>query len=319
MPAAPVYRPDFIIAGAMKSGTTSLHHILAQHPQVFIPAPEIHFFCVDDIVEVPEAFGRYAGRWAFHDYGRDYERMLAWYEGFFKAAQPGQILGEDSTTYLASAKAPARIAALLPSVKLIFMLRDPVSRTYSHYWHLVRTGRAVHDFEKTLCHSPGHLLTRSFYKPQLQRYLAVFPSHQIKVVLFEEFVSQMQEVVDAISAFLELRTPIDLAALDTHRNAAGAPFSVTLQRLQNKMFRNHAMTPYRSHFPDAGLPQQGPWERLTFTLVRALRWLNRSSRPYPPMKPDTRAFLEKLFAKENQGLSDLLGRDVKPYWPYMDA
>lgn len=128
--------PDFIIAGAMKAGTTSLHHILKHHKHVFLPEDEIFFFDLDDIQQHPDFFMDARGKWIFHDYERHYQDYLEWYSSFFESADDGQVIGDDSTTYMASRKAPQRIARLLPDVKLIFMLRDPVVRAYSHYWHL---------------------------------------------------------------------------------------------------------------------------------------------------------------------------------------
>ena len=88
--------PHFIIAGAMKSGTTSLHYILNHHDNIFVPAGEIFFFDMDDIQQHPDFCMDIAGGWAFHDYEQGYNHYLEWYEDFFRGAVDGQILGEDS-------------------------------------------------------------------------------------------------------------------------------------------------------------------------------------------------------------------------------
>src|SRR5512139_536133 len=161
--------PDFIIIGAPKCGTSALHLILAHHPGVFIPDLEVYFFDVDDISIHPEFFQRRDG-FTLHDFDRDLDTYLDWYRSLFAGAAPGQLVGEDSTTYLASRRAPERIARLLPSVRLIAMLRDPVARAYSNYWHNVRRARTARSFEETLRLEPGSLLTRGFYAEQLARY-----------------------------------------------------------------------------------------------------------------------------------------------------
>jgi hypothetical protein len=187
--------PDFIIVGAMKSGTTSLHNILASHPDIYIPQREIHFFDIDDITQHPDFFFFSDGKWYYPDLEKNSEKYLEWYGSFFSNAKVTQKIGEDSTTYLASNKAPARIVNLLPKVKIIIMLRDPASRTYSHYWHLVRTGRGIHTFEDSLRIMPGTLIQRSLYKDQIQRYLGYFPQENIHFILFEEFIQEINGCV----------------------------------------------------------------------------------------------------------------------------
>ena len=121
--------PDLILVGAPKCGTTSLHAMLALHPDVFIPEYEVFFFDVDDVMIHPDFFFHRSGS-SFHDYEGEFEEYLAWYRSLFTSAEPGQIIGEDTTTYLCSHYAPTRIAELLPDVKLIALLRDPVDRAY---------------------------------------------------------------------------------------------------------------------------------------------------------------------------------------------
>ena len=133
--------PDFIIAGAMKSGTTSLHQILASDPRIFIPGREIFFFDMDDLSLHSDFWYRDGDGWLTQRYSPSDPGTLAWYAAFFAAARDSQWIGEDSTSYLASAKAPERIATFLPNAKILLLLRDPAARAYSHYWHLVRTGR----------------------------------------------------------------------------------------------------------------------------------------------------------------------------------
>ena len=129
--------PDFIIGGAPKCGTTSLHFILAQNPAVGIPEDEVHFFDADDPIGHPDfLFGRPGGL-DWYDPCPGNVESLAWYASRFADFTDKPMIGEDSTIYLQSEVAAARIAETLPEVRLIFMLRDPVKRAYSQYWHLV--------------------------------------------------------------------------------------------------------------------------------------------------------------------------------------
>ncbi len=314
--------PDFIIIGAQKSGTSSLHSILAHHPRVFIPEREVFFFDVDDVEQHPDFFVRTRGGWTDHDFERDFDRYLDWYRSLFEDARPGQIIGEDSTTYLASRAAPGRIAAMLPQVKLIALLRDPVTRAYSHYWHAVSTGRATMTFEQSLQRARGNLITRGRYLEQLERYLAHFGRERLQILLFEEFVSDEQSAVDGVCAFLGLEPGVDLSTVDPHRNRASPPLSLPARLLVNRLFQRFTAKSYRGRIPN--MPSYDPGSLASrierHPLARRLADGYESLRPrrrYPPMRPETRAHLEGVFRRANAGLSDLVGRDVSEHWPYM--
>ena len=315
--------PDFIIAGAMKAGTTSMHHILNHHDDVFIPRREIHFFDMDDVQQHPDFFWDDSGNWTFHDYEHHYKDYLAWYGNFFQGAADGQIIGEDSTTYMASSKAPARITRLLPHVKLIFMLRNPVTRAYSHYWHLVNSGRAIYDFEGTLRHTPGTILQRGYYKEHIERITQYFPRDQLKFVIFEEFTKNVQAIVDDVCGFLGLQTTIETGKVDTHQHIGMAPRSLRLKLRANRINRKAAERIYQGYLPTPGIKKQktSSFGRFIEDFSPSMvinKIVNRTPKQkYPSMAADVRQFLEKLYAKENMGLGDLIGLDIERYWPYM--
>ena len=101
--------PEFIIGGAMKSGTTTLHQILVKHPDVFMANDELGFFDMDSIVEHPD-FNFFDGNtWHTQKIDQDLTSVWKWYSDKFKDANEGQIKWEDSTTYLSFALAAKRI------------------------------------------------------------------------------------------------------------------------------------------------------------------------------------------------------------------
>ena len=105
--------PGFLIIGAQKSGTTTLFAMLGTHPQLTRPTDkEVHYFSLH------------------------YERGEAWYRRHFK----GEIAFEASPYYIFHPAAPERIRATIPNAKLIAILRDPVQRSISHYFHSVLKG-----------------------------------------------------------------------------------------------------------------------------------------------------------------------------------
>ncbi len=308
--------PDFIICGAMKAGTTSLNYILNFHESIFILPREIFFFDIDDIQQHPDFFVQVPGNgWTFHDYERDFDEYVGRYRSLFEDARDGQLIGEDSTTYLASKKAPVRIAELLPNVKLIFLLRDPVTRAYSHYWHDVRTGRAIYNFEKTIQYMQGVVLQRGCYKRQIERYRKYFPADNIKIIIFEEFINNIQAQVDDVCEFIGLDDAVDITQINTHRNIATFPRFRRLQLLHNKIFRRLASQQYLNRQPGMAFKGHGKLLGAMDKVVKRVN-LTRNSR-YPAMTSETREFLQKFFARENRGISDLIGKDIRQYWDYM--
>ncbi|MEK6238896.1 MAG: sulfotransferase, partial [Planctomycetales bacterium] len=310
--------PDFIIGGAMKSGTSTLHHLLNEHPDVFVPEGEVSFFDVDDVEQHADYFVFHEDRWRYCDFQRRFDRMCRWYRSRFESAQPGQMIGEDSTGYLASDKASERIARCLPDAKLVFLLRDPASRSYSHYWHMLRTGREVHDFEDSLQLTPGNTLQRSRYRPQVERYLKCFPREQMMFVLFEEFIRDVPGVLSRVLDFLGLDDRIDLDRIESHRNPGRLPRFPSAQRWSNWMFRRAAMKLYLERndwalqWEDCSPVRRGLMTQWGLKLHRLINPL--TDRKPPPMKPATRSFLNDLFRRENAGLADLIGQDVEEFW-----
>lgn len=313
--------PDFIIGGAMKAGTSTLHAILGSHPGVFIPRYEMAFFDFDDIDEHPYFAIWNGNRWTTIDFDRHLERLLNWYRSQFAAAQTGQMVGEDATGYLTSTRAPERILQFLPHVKLIFLLRDPADRTYSHYWHMLRTGREYYTFEHSLMITPETKFRRSRYLTALKRYFQLFPRNQVFVETFERFITNMEEVTAEILAFLGLE-PMPLSALGgkPHRNPTKLSRSLFLRRWENRLFRLHASRLYATDKPPGQTPHSlfaDPYtlKGLPRLAKAAFRFLNPQNvkRP-PPMQTLTRAFLNDEFFKSNADINVLVGKQIDSTW-----
>jgi hypothetical protein len=307
--------PDFIIGGAMKCGTSSIHTILSSRKDVFIPGGEVHFFTMGDPIQSTETVKFDPDRTRFD---LDSKEKVEWYESFFEDASEEQLIGEDSTTYLPSQVAPERIQKMLPEVKLIFMLRNPVDRTHSHYRHLVNSGRATKTFEQELMHGSSTLHLRSMYKPQLERYFQIFSRDQIKVVLFERFVQETQAVVDEVCSYLDLPGSIDLDEVQTHANPSWYPKWPKIYFAINYLLKGK-IDRYRYHWPGEPSETHSPdfsfGERLIRGLLLRIRRRMPKQESYPPMDELMRERLKQIYARRNRGIGKMIDADIGKYWP----
>lgn len=188
--------PDFLILGAQKAGTTSLYSALCQNPR-FVPAlcKEVHFFD-----RVWEEFG-------------DLNEARIWYESHFASAT-GCVTGEATPCYLAHPFAPSRIKAWYPKIKLVILLRHPVDRFISGYYHERRKRAEWRSLPEVVeqeiaAYNDGRLkwdsyLSRSLYLPQLQRWLELFSVEQILALESELFRANKQMIYDRVCDFLGL-------------------------------------------------------------------------------------------------------------------
>lgn len=180
-------RPHFIIIGGMKCATSTLNRQLNHQPGILIPRTseglhEINYFSND------EQFSRGAG----------------WYHSLFSAAQPGDLLGEDSTHYTKLPTYPktvARMHAHIPDAKLIYLMRHPIKRLISHYKHLW-SERGVQGPIDEAWKKHYELIDYSCYARQIAPYLEQYGPDRILPVFFEHFVRQPQAELERICQFI---------------------------------------------------------------------------------------------------------------------
>jgi hypothetical protein len=309
------WMPDFFIAGAMKCGTSTLHAMLARHPGIFMPHGELFFFDLDDWLEHPDFFAWTGIEWVDRDFDGRLEEYTAWYRRFFEPAQAGQLIGEDSTTYLASARAPQRIAQFNPDARIVVMLRDPASRSYSNYWHLLRYGRVFHGFEDSLRLQPDALISRSLYKPQIEHWFACFPQAHFHFVLLEELIADTAGTLAKVCRFLGLADDVPENALGLHWNRGDTPRFPRMQMWRNRLLWRRDTRMFLSRLPGAPSSDGSALvRRLTHAVDRVHRKFNPLRSRTPPMLPATREFLNRYFRRENRGLGDLTGKDLDRWW-----
>lgn len=194
---------NFLGVGAQKSGTTTLYHILKQHPDIFMAEPkELHFF----------------------DDSNNYSKGIDWYKDtYFKDTGEAKAIGEITPAYMFMEHIPKNILKDLGSnIKFIFMLRNPVDRAYSNY--KMEWGRdneketfikAIELENERIVQSEAMKKTysyieRGFYSRQIRNYLEYFPKENMIFVIFEEFINEPAKVSKEIFDFLGVQREIEI-------------------------------------------------------------------------------------------------------------
>jgi len=264
-----------LLIGAPKAGTTWLTRCLGEHPKLFMPREEIHY------------------------YSRHHHKGEAWYAGHFAGSAPGQLLAENSNSYLTDPGALARIAANQPEARILCILRNPVDRAYSSYGMQVDRGRATFDIDLYLDpdRSPRpHILTNGLYARLLAPWYAAYPRSRILIVRHDDIAERPKFLCERVFDFLSLDSsfvPAGLELRDNARKENGVP-----GRIKRSLW----------------------WARpaLDTALIRALRsgpmgrWATRRiSRPkyYPPLTVALRERLERFYRADIEALSDLAQED----------
>ena len=265
-------RPDFIIIGATKSATTWLQQRLQQHPKVFMPDPELHFF------------------------SRCYDQGEDWYQQQFAAAEPDQLIGEKSNSYFDEPPAESRLKAYAPNAKLIAQLRNPIDRAYSDYCMLFRRGEVDGDIERYLGDdSPlkNRLLDSGLYHGHVRRYLDLYPREQLLVTLYDDMVTAPAALLKRVRDHIGLAEPLpDLPMVGSRVKDKNAPILPLGIRRLAKPFK-HWVAPFR----------QQSW----FISARSL-----FAKPtdYPALTPALRQRLADYFRSDVEALARLLEVDL---------
>ena len=225
--------PDYLLIGAQKCGTTFVQGLLKQHPAIVARQLEVHYFDLN------------------------YDRGIAWYRQHFPTVETRERIlreqgafatGERSPSYLSNPVVPERVAAALPEVRLLVVLRDPVARALSHYHHNRRLGIEPLSFAEAIALEleqragrdvAGELrrryLARSLYAGQLRRWLRHFDPEQIHVSISEQLFADPAGVIGGIQQFIGV-TPVVPDDLGPRHQVSYEPMSETLARRLHDFF-----------------------------------------------------------------------------------
>ncbi len=198
-------RPNFLLLGAGKSGTTTAWRCLDQHPEVFVPdVKEPNFFALHG-----ETIPSDPGPDRMHHYPQSVTDAAAYRALFEDAPEGASARGEASPMYLYDDRAPRRIQALLGAdVRLIAFLRQPAERLFSRWQHLLADGHPPTDDIRdaldptSIWHRRPDLVPEGFYARHLRRYIDRFPRANLRVVLFDDLVDNPVPTMQEVYRFL---------------------------------------------------------------------------------------------------------------------
>jgi hypothetical protein len=234
--------PGYIVIGTHKGGTSSIQSYLVQHPQLSGGThKEVHFF----------------------DY--QFQRGMDWYRSVFPRCADlpeGSLTGEATPFYMVHPLVPERVAKTLPNVKLIVLLRDPVDRAISHYYHQIRRGREVLGLQEGFAaeaerigEEKRRLLAGEVFKPepfrrfsyterglyagQLKRWFQYFPREQFFIDTSERFYSQTDAFLAEVFEFLGVDPTAKIPNLKPHNVGLPREEDPALKQQLSEYFAPH--------------------------------------------------------------------------------
>lgn len=306
--------PNFLIIGTAKSGTSSLHHYLKQHPQIYMsPTKETYFFALEG------QKANFQGPGDQEAINRHAVTDIEGYRAQFRGVTNELAIGEAATMYLYSLMAPARIRHYVPDAKLIAILRNPADRAYSSFMHMVRDGREpLTDFAEALQEEEArirnswehiwHYKRMGFYHGQLKRYFDLFDRDQIKVYLYGELETNPVGVLQDIFRFLGVDNAF-VPDMTLRHNVSGVPKNKVSHALFNRLLNKFEVANI-VHKPF--LPK-----RLRQGLVANLHLLQDRNLVRGQLPTEIGQHLVRVYREDILKLQELIGRDLsrwlKPY------
>lgn len=233
-------QPDFIIIGAQKCGTTSLYHYLNQHPQI------LQTFCKETRF--------FSWNWEEIQAGRD------WYLSHFPRVPKGEnfLTGEASPDYFYFPGSEKRLFSMFPNIKLILLLRNPIDRSISDYYHSKRYGAEPRSLEEVfkiqsslldkianneiflsdqlLDEMQPNYFLNSVYIYFIQKWLSLFSRDQLLVLATEDLELKPKETMKVVYSFLGI-CEHDIEEYFKHNSNSYPPISFSFRQTISKCFK----------------------------------------------------------------------------------
>lgn len=291
--------PNFLIAGAAKSGTTSLYYYLYGHPEIFMSKfKEPEFFTH----EMQEKYSKVIGN------SLPYISKFADYLELFADVRNEKVIGEASTAtiYYHSTSIPL-IKKILGNPKIIIMLRNPVYACFSMYTHRIRDNRENFSFEEALKKEDErikegyrlsyHYKKRALYSDQVKAFLSSFSD--VKVIIYEEFVKDIPATLRSVFDFLEVDSDYNPPNTSISYNASGVP---RIRWINNIFTMKNPI--------QMGIQKIGN-KILTPSVYAGLRdSIRQKNMIRAQMNPETLMYLQDFYSDNIRKLEEILDRDL---------
>lgn len=267
--------PDFVIAGAPKCGSFTLYNCLMQHPEI----------CMSKMKE-PSIYHKLWGDYSF--------------EKEFPNYNIEKLCGDGTIGYLVLNEIPERIHSINPETKLIFILRDPVQRTFSHYWHRVKKGIESRSWEiASNGDETDYLIDYSLYFRHIKKYYDLFGPEQIEIIFLEEFKKDIRKSMESVFGFLGVDKGFSNYDIEI-KNVGFVPKSTALNRFIKAIKGN---TLLKSVLPSfiKNMGKSG---------IKKIVESNVKEIDKSLLTPKQARDLYNKFEDENQKLANLLGREL---------
>ena len=297
--------PNFLIVGAAKSGTSSLHNYLYQHPEVFMPLynkkgvkVKEPRFLIKDLVE----HRLHNGVWTFEEY-----------QSLFANVKDEKVIGESTVLYLYYFKSAIKNIKhyLGEDVKIIIMLRNPTDRAYSAFQHVSRGFKENNSFEESLEIEEGRMereatLTPMVMYKEMGMYYKMVKSYKdsfknVHIIFYEDFRDNIKLEMEKVYNFLEISKNVEID-LNVRYNVGG-------KRWKSEKMKHIFM---RDSLIKSGLKLVIP--------LKFRRWIRNislelSTNKVEEMKKETRKMLNECFKEDIKKLSELLNKDLQ-HWTH---
>lgn len=294
-------KPNFLIIGAAKAGTTAIHNYLRQHPEIYMSSVKEPMFFAFEGEKVNFRGSR------SHNINNSIT-CIKDYESLFDGVTKEIAIGESSPIYLYNQKAPGRIHHHLPDAKIIAILRDPAERAYSHYLMLVRNGVEKPDkFMEALHNERSQIMNQflpaipyvggGFYYSQLKRYFNLFDREQIKIYLYEDLRLDSQKLLKDIFGFIGVATAFSPDVSVKH-NVSGVPKNRFIKTLMNQ--DNPLKLVAKSLLP----------QKFRKNIYSQINQLNMDK---PTIPDEAKHCLQSIYKSEILNLQELIQRDLSAW------
>lgn len=268
------YLPDFLIAGFPRCGTKNLVAYVSQHPEICMPM----------------------GKREIHYFDENHKKGEEWYKKHFEDCEKDKIKGEKTASYALYEYSAKRIINDLEDIKIIFLIRNPIDRTYSNYWQAVKTGQERSSFEEAIRKKKEKYVGGSCYVDKLKNFEKI-PDQNKLIMVSESFWSDPVEKAKKVYEFVDADKTFTPEKVNRIKKGKSTR-SKTLARIGYN----------RYDFPF--ITGRSKLENLLRDIVNAINLKT----DYPDMDSKTREHLRSLFKGKNKELEEYLDENLSEKW-----